>query len=66
MIAIARVWGGNATALDVLDRLAVDAPQAADLVREALGALGPHAIGDRPPVPEARRVAAQRRTTILM
>ena len=35
--AIARAWGGDATAVDVLDRLAVDAPHAAGLVRQSLG-----------------------------
>lgn len=35
--AIARAWGGNATASDVLDRLAVDAPHTAGLVRSPLG-----------------------------
>ncbi|WP_232548905.1 PIN domain-containing protein [Propioniciclava soli] len=35
--AIARAWGGDATAVDVLDRLAVDAPRTAGLVRQALG-----------------------------
>ncbi|MGP5709714.1 PIN domain-containing protein [Brachybacterium alimentarium] len=34
---IARAWGGDATAVDVLDRLAVDAPRTAGLVRQALG-----------------------------
>ncbi len=37
MTDIARAWRGDATASDVLDRLAVDAPHAADLVRRALG-----------------------------
>lgn len=35
--AIARAWGDNSTAADVLDRLAVEAPRAANLVRQALG-----------------------------
>lgn len=35
--AIARAWGGDATASDVLDRLAVDAPHTAGLVRQPLG-----------------------------
>lgn len=35
--AIARAWGGEATALDVLDRPTVDAPHAAGLVRQSLG-----------------------------
>ncbi|HOA27518.1 MAG TPA: hypothetical protein PKG51_08410, partial [Arachnia sp.] len=35
--AVARAWGGDATAVDVLDRLAVDAPHAAGLVRQSLG-----------------------------
>ena len=34
---IARAWGGDATAVDVLDRLAVDAPHTAGLVRRSLG-----------------------------
>lgn len=34
---IARAWRGDATAPDVLDRLAVDAPHTADLIRHALG-----------------------------
>ncbi|MDO5619344.1 PIN domain-containing protein [Kocuria sp.] len=33
---IARVWGGDTAASAVLDRLAVDAPQAADMIRQAL------------------------------
>lgn len=34
---IARVWGNDATAANVLDRLTVNAPGTADLVRHALG-----------------------------
>ena len=37
MTNIAQAWGGDATALDVLDRLAVDAPRTAGLVRQKLG-----------------------------
>lgn len=33
--AIARTWAGGATASDVLDRLAVDAPHTVDLVRRS-------------------------------
>lgn len=36
VVAIARTWGDGATPGDVLDRLAVDAPRTADLVRDAL------------------------------
>ncbi|MFV0461172.1 MAG: PIN domain-containing protein [Actinomycetales bacterium] len=38
--AITRTWGNGATPGDVLDRLAVDAPHSADLVRDALGGHG--------------------------
>jgi predicted nucleic acid-binding protein len=34
---IARAWASDVTASDVLDRLAVDAPRTAGLVRQALG-----------------------------
>ena len=37
MTNIAQAWGGDAAALDVLDRLAVDAPRTAGLVRQKLG-----------------------------
>lgn len=36
VVAIARTWGDGVTPGDVLDRLAVDAPRTADLVRDAL------------------------------
>ncbi|MFT3861144.1 hypothetical protein [Micropruina sp.] len=34
---IARAWGRNTVASDVLDRLAVDTPHTADLIRQTLG-----------------------------
>ena len=37
VIEIAHAWRGDATAPEVLDRLAVDTPQTADLIRHALG-----------------------------
>jgi hypothetical protein len=40
VVAIARTWGNGATPGDVLDRLAVDAPRSADLVRDALRSHG--------------------------
>lgn len=40
IVAIARTWGDDATLDDVLDRLAVDAPRSADLIRHALGGNG--------------------------
>lgn len=39
-VAIARTWGDDATLDDALDRLAVDAPRSADLMRHALGSNG--------------------------
>lgn len=36
VIAIAHAWGGDATPPDVLDRLAVDAPQTANLIHQEL------------------------------
>lgn len=36
MTAIARAWAGDATASDVLDRLAIDAPHTARLARQTL------------------------------
>ncbi|MFT4212522.1 MAG: PIN domain-containing protein [Microbacterium sp.] len=38
--AIAHTWGDGATPSHVLDRLAVDTPRSADLVRDALGGHG--------------------------
>ena len=35
--AIARAWGDGATSAEVLDRLAVDAPRTAGLLRQTLG-----------------------------
>jgi len=39
--AIARVWHNDATAADVLDRLAIDTPGTADLVRQSLAPTSP-------------------------
>lgn len=37
VVAIVRTWGDDATPHDVLDRLAIDAPRSADLIRHVLG-----------------------------